>query len=132
MNLNLPLLYFLGLEEYCQTSPNKNKSPNLWQVTDILVCCIFEVTGPNNFKTVPPGLNLEKSGTKSTHALKPSLFFVLSWEIINLLSVQIDHNCHWGQLLKTSSVEYYGLTQRILLNLCSSKLVNWRGLARLQ
>ena len=41
MTLNLPLLYVLWLEEYCQTSPNKNKSPNLWHVTSILVCCIF-------------------------------------------------------------------------------------------
>ena len=39
--MNLPLLYFVWTEEYCQTSPNKNKSPNLWQVTSILVCCIF-------------------------------------------------------------------------------------------
>ena len=31
-------------EEYCQTSPNKNKSPNLWHVTSILVCCIFVCT----------------------------------------------------------------------------------------
>ena len=42
MTLNLPLLYGLWLEEYCQISPNKNKSPNLWHVTSILVCCIFE------------------------------------------------------------------------------------------
>ena len=39
--MNLPLLYFVWTEEYCQTSPNKNKSPNLWHVTSILVCCIF-------------------------------------------------------------------------------------------
>jgi hypothetical protein len=32
----------LWLEEYCQTSPNKNKSPNLWHVTSILVCYIFD------------------------------------------------------------------------------------------
>ena len=32
---------FIILVEYCQTSPNKNKSPNLWHVTSILVCCIF-------------------------------------------------------------------------------------------
>ena len=44
MNLNLPLLYVLWLEEYCQISPNKNKSLNLWQVTSILVCCIFRYT----------------------------------------------------------------------------------------
>ena len=44
MTLNLPLLYVLWLEEYCQISPNKNKSPNLWQVTSILVCCIFGST----------------------------------------------------------------------------------------
>ena len=41
MTLNLPLLYFVWTEEYCQTSPNKNKSPNLWHVTSILICCIF-------------------------------------------------------------------------------------------
>ena len=41
MALNLPLLYFVWAEEYCQTSPNKNKSPNLWRVTSILVCWIF-------------------------------------------------------------------------------------------
>ncbi len=41
MTLNLPLLYVLWLEEYCQISPNKNRSPNLWHVTSILVCCIF-------------------------------------------------------------------------------------------
>ena len=43
-----------------------------------LIALKLLVTGPNNFKAVPPDLNLEKSGTKSTHALKPSLFFVLS------------------------------------------------------
>jgi hypothetical protein len=42
MSLNLPLLYVVWLEEYFQISPNKNKSPNLWHVTSILVCCIFE------------------------------------------------------------------------------------------
>ena len=42
MTLNLPLLYFVWAEEYCQTSPNKNKSPNLWHVTSISVCCIFD------------------------------------------------------------------------------------------
>ena len=41
MTLNLPFLYFVWTEEYHQTSPNKNKSPNLWHVTSILVCCIF-------------------------------------------------------------------------------------------
>ena len=41
MTLNLPLLYVLWWEEYCQPSPNKNQSPNLWHVTRILVCCIF-------------------------------------------------------------------------------------------
>ena len=41
MTLNLPSLYFFWLEEYGQTSPNKNQSPNLWHVTSILVCCIF-------------------------------------------------------------------------------------------
>ena len=41
MTLNLPLLYCVWTEEYCQTSPNKNKTPNLWHVTSILVCCIF-------------------------------------------------------------------------------------------
>ena len=41
MTLSLPLLYVLWLEEYWQISPNKNKSPNLWHVTSILVCCIF-------------------------------------------------------------------------------------------
>ena len=44
MTLNLPLLYVLWLEEYCQVSPNKNKSPNLWHVTSNLVCCIFGCT----------------------------------------------------------------------------------------
>ena len=47
MTLNLPLLYFVWTEEYCQTSPNKNKSPNLWHVTSILVCCIFELPHSN-------------------------------------------------------------------------------------
>ena len=42
MTLNLPLLYVLWLEECCQISPNKNKSLNLWHVTRILVCCIFD------------------------------------------------------------------------------------------
>ena len=32
---------FFWLEEYGQTSPNKNQSPNLWRATSILVCCIF-------------------------------------------------------------------------------------------
>ena len=41
MTLKLYLLHFVWTEEYCQTSPNKNKSPNLWHVTSILVCCIF-------------------------------------------------------------------------------------------
>ena len=42
MTLNLPLLYWFWFVEYCQTSPNKSKSPNLWHVTSILVCCIFD------------------------------------------------------------------------------------------
>ena len=42
MTLNLPLLYFVWTVEYCQTSSNKNKSRNLWHVTSILVCCIFD------------------------------------------------------------------------------------------
>ena len=29
------------------TSPNKNKSQKLWQVTSILVCCIFGVNQPH-------------------------------------------------------------------------------------
>ena len=41
MILNLPLLYFVWTEEYYQTSPNKNKSSNLWHITSILVCYIF-------------------------------------------------------------------------------------------
>ena len=41
MTLNLPLLDWFWFVKYCQTSPNKNKSPNLWHVTSILVCCIF-------------------------------------------------------------------------------------------
>ena len=49
MILNLPLLYVLWLEEYCQISPNKNKSPNLWHVTSILVCCIFVHRHPGQF-----------------------------------------------------------------------------------
>ena len=44
MTLNLPLLYWLWFVEYCQNSPNKNKSPNHWHVTSILVCCIFAVS----------------------------------------------------------------------------------------
>ena len=41
MTLNKSLLYVLWLEENCQISPNKNKSPNLWHVKSILVCYIF-------------------------------------------------------------------------------------------
>ena len=41
MTLNQPLLYFAWTEKYCQTSPNKNKSPNLWHITSILVGCIL-------------------------------------------------------------------------------------------
>ena len=44
MTLNLPLLYFVWTEEYCQTSPNKNKSSNHWHLTSILVSCIFACT----------------------------------------------------------------------------------------
>ena len=39
MTLILPLLYIFCLN--CQTSLNKNKSPNLWHISSILVCCIF-------------------------------------------------------------------------------------------
>ena len=34
-------IIFFWIEEYCQTSPNKNKSPKIWRLTSILVCCIF-------------------------------------------------------------------------------------------
>ena len=44
--MNLPVLYFVWTE-YCQTSPNKNKSPNLWHITSILVCCIFDYDNGN-------------------------------------------------------------------------------------
>ena len=47
MTLNLPSLYF-WLEEYGQTRPKKNQSPNLWHVTSILVCCIFAATRKNS------------------------------------------------------------------------------------
>ena len=47
MTLNLPLLYVLWLEEYYQISPSKNRSPNLWHVTSILVCCIFAYNSGN-------------------------------------------------------------------------------------
>ena len=35
MTLNLPLLYWFWFVEYCQTSPIKNKSPNLWHIISI-------------------------------------------------------------------------------------------------
>ena len=35
------IIFWFWFVEHCQTSPNKNKSQNLWQVTSILVCCIF-------------------------------------------------------------------------------------------
>ena len=35
-----------------QTSPNKNKTPNLWHITSILVCCIFEDTDLSSGKTL--------------------------------------------------------------------------------
>ena len=41
MTLNLPLSYWFWFIEYCQTSPNKSKSPILWHLTSILFCCIF-------------------------------------------------------------------------------------------
>ena len=41
MTLNLPLLYVLWLEEYCQIRPNKNKSPNLWHITSILNSLLY-------------------------------------------------------------------------------------------
>ena len=47
MTLSLPLLYSVWTEEYYQTSPNKNKSPNLWHITSILVCCIFDYDNGN-------------------------------------------------------------------------------------
>ena len=40
MTLNLPFIYVLWLEEYCQISPNKNRSPNLWHVTSLLYFCL--------------------------------------------------------------------------------------------
>ena len=57
MTLNLPLLYFVWTEEYCQTSPNKNKSANLWHVTSILVCCIFASNRLNRGLSSSPTLN---------------------------------------------------------------------------
>ena len=62
MTLNLPILYFVWTGEYCQTSPNKNKSPNLWHVTRILVCCIF---GWRNWKV------RRSQNTLSSIILKP-------------------------------------------------------------
>ena len=41
MTLNLPLLHWFWFVEYCRTSPNKNKSPNVWHITSVLVCCIL-------------------------------------------------------------------------------------------
>ena len=35
-------IYFVIRRVLLQISPNKNKSPNLWHVASILVCCIFE------------------------------------------------------------------------------------------
>ena len=46
MTLNLPKLYVVLICRvlYFQTSPKENKSPNLWPITSILVCCIFGST----------------------------------------------------------------------------------------
>ena len=54
ITLNLPLLYVLWLEMYCQISPNKNRLPNLWHVTSILVCCIFDFAD-QKICSLPPG-----------------------------------------------------------------------------
>ena len=40
-HIGIPLLYWFWFVEYYHTSPNKNRSLNLWHVTSILVCCIF-------------------------------------------------------------------------------------------
>ena len=42
MTLNLPLLYFVWTEAYCQTSSNKNKLRNFQHVTSILVFSFFD------------------------------------------------------------------------------------------
>ena len=34
-------IHWFWFVEYCQTSGNKNKSQIIWQVTNILTCCIF-------------------------------------------------------------------------------------------
>ena len=55
-NFEPTFLHWPWIEEYCQTSPNKNQSPNLWHLTSILVCCIFDYA-----QTWPPDVkNLKK------------------------------------------------------------------------
>ena len=78
MTLNQTLLYFVWTEEYCQTSPNKNKTLNLWHVISILVCCIFACT------TSYPIINYCE-----THIEKSTTWWKVSQK---LLSVTI-HRC---------------------------------------
>ena len=70
MNLNLPFLYRFWFIEYCQPSPNKNKTLNLWHITSILVCCIFAEDHHKNI-----WYSHVKCGSKFSNALAKAKFY---------------------------------------------------------
>ena len=93
MTLNLPLSYVLWLEEYCQISRNKNRLPNLWHVSSILVSCIFGNT--KKCKWNPPSYISWKWKEHNS-----SLSLKLSWFI---------HLKHFSEgLFKECNLDYDG------------------------
>ena len=79
MTLNLPLLYVLWLEEYCQISPNKSKSPNFWHITSILVCCIFAPLPPR-FLDLPLPLVAKRRKQSFVRCQKLLFYSSIQWK----------------------------------------------------
>jgi hypothetical protein len=90
MTLNLPLLYFVWTDEYCQTSPKKPKSSNIWHVTSILVCCIFGAdAGHCDFLTSshPQMSASHLLGLQGPQQTPDLIFAILYFEISSLMSL---------------------------------------------
>ena len=116
MTLNLLLLYFVWTEKYCQTSPNKNKSQNLWHVTSILVCCIF---GLRSLEIVLVDLFIGGSETTATSINWTILYLLHYPHVQDKIHEELDQIVGKSRLVKKSFLYWHFL----FINICFYSLV---------